>query len=161
MQKIESLNEFYRQKFTVVPNTLPSDMGQVNVFHLEDALAPTDKPVLYSRRDFYKFTLIRGSNVYHYADKSLENSGPTLMFFNPQVPYTWQALSEETTGYFCIFRDTFFSGRFNTGLTDLPLFQPGGKPAYPLTLTHDADVRALYEKMLTELKSDYPLCMTY
>lgn len=157
MQMTESLNEFYRQNFTVVSDTQQSDMGQVNVFRMEDALAPADKPVLYSRRDFYKITLIRGRNVYHYADKSIEISGPTLMFFNPQVPYTWQALSEETTGYFCIFRDTFFSERINTRLTDLPLFQPGGKPAYPLTVIQDADVRVLYEKMLTELKSDYPL----
>lgn len=155
MKQTESLDEFYRHNFVNVPDTLPTDLGQVNVFRMEEALAPTAKP--YSRRDFYKVTLIRGGNVYHYADKSIVINGPTLLFFNPQVPYTWQALSDDTTGYFCIFREGFFGGRFSTDLINLPLFQPGGQPAYPLTAAQDTEVSALYEKMLTELESDYAL----
>lgn len=157
MQKTETIEEFYRHKFNHLPDNEQPDVGQVNVFRLEECLAPDVNPVAYSRRDFYKITLIRGRNVYHYADKSIEIDGPTLMFFNPQVPYTWQPLAGDTTGFFCIFRETFFNGRFNSGLTNLPPFQPGGKPAYLLTATHDADVSALYEKMLIELNSDYPL----
>ncbi len=79
------------------------------------------------------------------------------MFFNPQVPYTWQPISGDTTGFFCIFREEFFGGRFNASLTDLPLFRPGGQPAFPLTAQQDQAVSALYERMLTELRSDYAL----
>ena len=157
MQATESLEEFYQHKFNRLPSILQADMGQANVFRLEDCLAPSAKPVQYSRRDFYKITLIRGRTVYHYADKSIEVDGPTLVFFNPQVPYTWEALSDDTTGFFCIFREAFFSGRFNSGLTELPLFRPGGKPAYVLTAGQDAEVSALFEKMLAEINSDYPL----
>jgi AraC family transcriptional activator of pobA len=157
MQTTESLDDFYRHKFNRQPDTPPANTGQVNVFRLEDCLAPTAAPVPYSRRDFYKITLIRGRNQYHYADKSIEIDGPTLVFFNPQVPYTWQAVSGDTTGFFCIFREAFFSGRFNAGLTDLPLFQPGGKPAYPLDAGQEAYVGALFEKMLDEINSDYIL----
>ncbi|GAB3796613.1 response regulator transcription factor [Spirosoma humi] len=157
MQKTESLEEFYRHKLTNPPTTLQATVGDVNVFRLEDCLAPSTAPVQYSRRDFYKITLIRGRNLYHYADKSIEIDGPTLVFFNPQVPYTWQAVSGDTTGFFCIFRESFFSGRFNTGLTELPLFQPGGKPAYALEAGQDAEVSALFEKMLDEINSDYIL----
>jgi len=43
--------------------------------------------------------LIRGRNIYHYADKSIEIDGPTLIFFNPQVPYTWEPVSGDQTGF--------------------------------------------------------------
>lgn len=155
MQKTESLEEFYRHKFNRLPDTPKANTGQVNVFKLEECLAPTTAPVSYSRRDFYKITLIRGRNLYHYADKSIEIDGPTLVFFNPQVPYTWQAVSSDTTGFFCIFREAFFRGHFDMPLTDLPLFQPGGKPAYTLNADDATEVSILFEKMLTELNSDY------
>jgi AraC family transcriptional activator of pobA len=157
MLKPESLPEFYQRHLQELPNALPAEGGQVNVFRLEDVLARRAEPVQYSRRDFYKITLIRGSNVYHYADKSLAIEGPTLLFFNPQVPYTWQPLSDDTTGFFCIFREEFFQGWGNPTLTELPLFQPGATPTYPLTAAQDAEVSALYQKMLSELDSDYPL----
>ncbi|MGV3559572.1 helix-turn-helix domain-containing protein [Larkinella arboricola] len=157
MQKPESLEEFYQHNFQENPYTVQPAMGQVNVFRMEDALTPNASPVQYSRRDFYKITLVRGRNAYHYADKSIEINGPTLVFFNPQVPYTWEPLSNDTTGFFCIFRESFFSGRFNTGLIDLPLFKPGGKPAYALDAAQDREVSGLYEKMLAEIDSDYAL----
>ena len=156
MQTPESLPEFYQQHFKQPPAATP-ERGLVNVFRLEDVLAPSAEPVQYSRRDFYKITLIRGRNVYHYADKSLEVNGPTLVFFNPQVPYTWQPLSEDTTGFFCIFREEFFQGWGSPALTEQPLFQPGHSPAYPLTTAQDAEVSALYGKILAELDSDYTL----
>lgn len=157
MQKTESLDEFYRRNFNSLPDHPQPDTGQVNVFRLEDCLAPNAKPVPYSRRDFYKITLIRGRNAYHYADKSIETHGPTLLFFNPQVPYTWQALSDDTTGFFCIFREAFFNGRFSPGLTDLPLFRPGGQSVYALDAGQDGEVGTLFGKMLTEINSDYAL----
>ncbi|GAB4016516.1 helix-turn-helix domain-containing protein [Spirosoma koreense] len=157
MQKTESLEEFYRHNFNDLPDDRQTDIGQANVFRLEDCLAPNARPVPYSRRDFYKITLIRGHNVYHYADKSIEIQQPTLLFFNPQVPYTWQALSDDTSGFFCIFRETFFQGRFISALTDLPLFRPGGQSAYPLNTAQESEVSALFGKMLAEIASDYPL----
>ncbi|MBO2008829.1 helix-turn-helix domain-containing protein [Hymenobacter negativus] len=157
MPKPESLPAFYQQHFKQLPPAQQLDVGQANVFRLEDALAPSAGPVPYSRRDFYKITLIRGRNAYHYADKSLEVNGPTLLFLNPHVPYTWEALSEDTTGFFCIFREEFFRGWGSPSLIDLPLFQPGGKPAYALTAAQDGEVSTLFEKMFAEINSDYPL----
>jgi AraC family transcriptional activator of pobA len=157
MPKPETLPEFYQHYFRDLSVTHSAEPGQANVFRLEEALAPFAKPKPYSRRDFYKITLIRGRHVYHYAEKSIEVDGPTLLFFNPQVPYTWQALADDPTGFFCIFREEFFSERGGAGLIDLPLFQPGGTPAYVLTADQDAEVSGLFEKMLAEIDSDYPL----
>jgi len=68
----------------------------------------TGTPPRYSRRDFYKISLIRGDNVYHYGDKSIEASGSTLIFFNPHVPYTLESRSDNNTGFFS-FRETMDS----------------------------------------------------
>jgi AraC-like DNA-binding protein len=130
-------------------------MGHFNVFRLEDCLQPSAPPMNYSRRDYYKISLIRGKNVYHYADKSIEIEGSTLIFFNPQVPYTWSSLSDDKTGFFCIFREAFFNERMRGSLNELPMFLPGGKPAYSLTNEQDEQISQLFQKMLTEINSDY------
>lgn len=156
MAKTETLEEFYQHKLDWLPDNLRQDIGHVNVFRLEDCLGLGKVPVQYSRRNFYKISLIRGQYVYHYADKSIEISGSTLMFFNPQVPYTWEPVSEETTGYFCIFREAFFTERIRGNLNELPVFAIGNNPAYPLDAQQDGDVSQLFEKMLAELNSTYP-----
>jgi AraC family transcriptional activator of pobA len=148
----ETLEEFYQHKLNYLPLNLQSDIGHFNVFRLEDCIST---PVHYSRKDFYKVTLMRGKNRYHYADKSIELDGPTLIFFNPQVPYTWEPLSGDTSGYFCIFTRSFFTEKILGGLNELPMYQVGGKPAYSLNETQDQQVSAIFTKMLDEIKSEY------
>lgn len=165
MQKIETLEAFYQHKFSWLPDTLKQDSGHMNVFRLEDHVGASSTPVPYSRRDFYKISLIRGDNLYHYADKSIQVSGPTLLFFNPLVPYTWECLSGETSGYFCIFKEAFFTNAIPGGLHELPMFSPGGKPAYALTETQEEAVSLLFEKMLAEVGTNsaykYDLLRSY
>lgn len=155
IEKTETLEDFYRQKFNWMPENLRKDIGHFNVFRMEDCLGPNKEPVQYSRRDFYKVALIRGKHAYHYAEKSLEVSGTSLIFFNPQVPYTFEQLSGDPTGYFAIFKDGFFIERLRGGLSELPMFQPGSKPSYLLNKTQDKYVSHVFEKMLDEINSDY------
>ncbi|MBB5623588.1 AraC-like DNA-binding protein [Pedobacter cryoconitis] len=155
MDKTQTLEHFYQQKFNSVPQTLQNGVGHFNVFRIEDCHGPNATPVTYSRRDFYKVSLIRGEYLYHYADKSLVVKGTTLIFFNPNVPYTVQALSESTTGYFCIFTESFFTEKIRGSLNELPMFSIGGKPAYFLNDTQEQFVAGIFEKMLEEINSDY------
>lgn len=155
MDKTQTLEHFYQQKFNSVPQTLQNGVGHFNVFRIEDCHGPNATPVTYSRRDFYKVSLIRGEYLYHYADKSLVVKGTTLIFFNPNVPYTVQALSESTTGHFCIFTESFFTEKIRGSLNELPMFSIGGKPAYFLNDTQEQFVAGIFEKMLEEINSDY------
>lgn len=147
----QGLEEFYREKIQSVPENLTK--SHFNVFRIEDCLHGT--PVRYARRDYYKVTLIRGVNRYHYADKSIEVAGTSLIFFNPQVPYTWEHISGEATGFFCIFTPSFFSEKSRTVLEDLPMFAIGGKPSYILTPEQETGIVATFEKMLGEINTDY------
>ena len=105
MTKVETIEDFYKIKFNYLPDNLKNDIGHFNVFKLEDCYAEDAKPIVYTRRDYYKVTMIRGKNLYHYADKSIEVDGTALVFFNPKVPYTFESLTEEKTGFFCIFKE--------------------------------------------------------
>jgi AraC family transcriptional activator of pobA len=155
MSKPETLEDFYRQKCDWMPDNLQKDMGHFNVFRSEETKKPSSAPPKYARRDFYKVSLIRGNMIFHYADKSIEISGSTLLFFNPQVPYTLEPLSEDYTGYFCIFKEAFFDAGIRRNLPELPMFSPGAKPAYVLNEAQDKNISDIYEKMLGEINSDY------
>lgn len=152
--KTESLEQFYTDKKRPVPEGVNKITGHMNVFRLEECAH--DKPIHYARRDYYKVTLLRGHNRYHYADKSIEVNGTSLIFFNPQVPYTWEYIAPNPTGYFCIFTPGFFTEKSRIPLSELPMFVPGGKPAYVLSDIQDEAFSGLFEKMLDEIDSDYP-----
>jgi AraC family transcriptional activator of pobA len=147
---METLADFY-QKFTQSPS-LQSGIGHFNTFRLEDIgrNGPT-----YNRRDYYKILIIRGHLRYHYADKSIETKGTTLLFFNPQVPYTWESIEGEVSGAFCIFTESFFTEKFRTGLSNLPMFSPSGKPTYVLKEQEDSEVSTIFARMREEIASDY------
>lgn len=153
--RTETIEDFYKQKFNFLPENLKKDIGHFNVFRLEDCHGPGKTPVQYSRRDYYKIALMHGRHVYHYADKSVEVNGSSLIFFNPNVPYTFQSLTEDATGFFCIFKEAFFTERLRGGIRDMPMFVPGNKPSYTLNKTQDKNVSGIFEKMIEEIRSDY------
>lgn len=155
MANRETLEDFYQHKFNWLPDNLKQDIGHFNVFRIEDTLAPGATPIHYARRDFYKISLVRGRTVYHYADKSIETDGTALMFFNPNVPYTYESLNDERSGFFCIFKESFFTESLRTNINELPMFATGSKPAYMLNKTQDKHVSAIFKKMLEEINSDY------
>ena len=155
MPKPQTLPDFYQHHLQGLPAPRPPDSGQVNVFRQEEVRISGAPPVPYSRRDFYKITLSRGHHIYHYADKSVEVEGPALLFFNPQVPYSCHALSDQTTGFYCLFHEEFFRGQGSPDLLEQSLFKPGGHPIHVLTADQDAEVSAFFEKMLAEINSDY------
>lgn len=155
MEPLETLADFYERKFDMKFDGVNADLGHFNVFRLEECNAPGRPPVQYSRRDFYKIALMRGKHLYHYGDKTLEVADSTLMFFNPEVPYTFEPLTEDATGYFCIFKDAFFAEYIRGSLKELPMYSPNGKPAYLLNQQQDDAFAQIFLKMIDELKSDY------
>jgi len=124
---------------------------------MEDCIGPNpaNGHVSYSRRSYYKITMMRGNSICHYADKSIDVSGTTLMFFNSKVPYAWENLTEDRTGFFCIFTEEFFTDKIRGGLNELPMYQLGNNPFYPLSAEQEAYVSEVFAKMMTEIESDY------
>jgi len=155
MEVTETLEDFYKNKFDLKYDGVNTELGHFNVFKLEECYLPGRPPVQYSRRDFYKIALMRGRHLYHYGDKTLEIKGSTLIFFNPQIPYTFERLTEDDGGYFCIFKEAFFSDHIRGSIKELPMYSLHGKPAYVLNEQQDKAFEQIFEKMLDELNSNY------
>ena len=61
------------------------DAGIFNVFRLEDLYIPGEKKAVYTRRSYYKVSLVTGESKVHYADQTIDASGHTLVFTNPLI----------------------------------------------------------------------------
>jgi AraC-like DNA-binding protein len=154
MEPAQSLEEFYRDKLDWLPANIKKEMGHFNVFRLADVIGRPHGPMPYRRIDFYKISFLTGNNRLEYADKLLELNQPALVFSNPLIPYKWERRSEDAVnGAFCIFTEAFF--RQFGHIRDYPLFQPGTTPVFILSAEQAVTIAGIYERMLTEIRSDY------
>lgn len=153
MEKMQSLEEFYKSKFDRVPENIRNGVGHFNVFTIDEYIGKKAKPVVYSRKDYYKITLIIGKNRIYYADKVIDIQKQALFFTNPQIPYKFEWIDDHKTGFFCVFTPAFFHHFGN--LNDYEVFKPGVIPVFELTDEQLEDIKQIYRKMQTELFSDY------
>lgn len=153
MESPQSIEDFYHEKLDWIPANLKKDMGHFNVFRLADVLGKPHGPMPYRRIEYFKVSFMTGTNRIGYADKVIELNRPALVFSNPLIPYKWDHVSEDITGYFCIFTEAFFQ-QFGH-LRDYPLFQPGSTPVFILSDEQIEAIRSIYERMLAEIASDY------
>lgn len=149
-----NLESFYQQKFDDLPSLPPIGAGDFNVFSLSETNGGRI-PAPYARYDFYKIMLINGKHHCHYADKSIVIEGNTLLFFNPKVPYRFERLTKNAVGFFCIFKESFFTESHRNGVGNLPVFSPENKSVYSLNEKQVTEVVTLFEKMREENRSDY------
>ncbi|WP_342644463.1 helix-turn-helix domain-containing protein [Mucilaginibacter sp. CSA2-8R] len=156
MNEIETLEDFYEIKFSDRPVVRQQGIGDFNVFVMEDVIHSGGRVAIkYTRRDFYKICLCTGANLFHHADKTVRVDGTSLLFFNPQTPYKWEPLSDNQAGYFCIFKEAFFSEKLRSNLGTLPVFNASGKPSYLLNNEQGTFVADIFKKMVAEMNSDF------
>lgn len=153
MEKLQTLDDFYKTKLNWMPENLKKEIGHFNVFKLEDFVGKYPKPLPYSRKDFYKISLIVGKNKIHYADKTIEIEDQALLFANPNIPYSWEQIDQNQSGFFCIFTESFFSQFGN--LKEYPMFQPNGNPIFFITNEQKNIFERFFTQMFQELDSDY------
>jgi AraC family transcriptional regulator, transcriptional activator of pobA len=153
MEKIESLEEFYKRKFDWMPENIKNEIGHFNVFNHEPVEAGKTKPIPYKRRDFYKIMLVIGNIDMLYADKVFTIKKQALFFSNPHIPYKCEHLERIKSGSYCIFNQHFFHQFGN--LNQYSVFQPNGNPVFELTDAQVDEIRPMYKKMFAEINSDY------
>jgi AraC-like DNA-binding protein len=152
MTKAQTIEDFYQSQFNCIPESLKREMGHFNVFRREEFCCH-NKPVPYSRKDYYKITLLKGPNKIHYADKTVLSERNALMFSNPMIPYNWEPLDDRQSGVFCIFTEEFF-GQYGT-IKDYPIYQPGSNLVYLLDDNQLKEIESIFQKMFEEIASDY------
>jgi AraC-like DNA-binding protein len=153
-RQAETLEEFYK-RIPATDDVLSNlrsgkELGHFNVYRRD--ICRNYSP--YNRRDFYKISLIIGKGILHYASKGIEVNQPALLFSNPNIPYSWEATTDEQGGYFCLFTEAFINNKHDS-LADSPLFKIGGDPVFFITESQQAFIAGLFENMLAEMASDY------
>ncbi|AOM80271.1 helix-turn-helix domain-containing protein [Pedobacter steynii] len=155
MNHTETIEDFYKRVPQANASGRPlnnAGAGHFNVYTRN--LCKVQTP--YSRRDFYKVSLILGEGVLHYADKWIAIDRPALLFSNPVIPYSWEPSSEKQEGWFCLFTEAFVSAHERKdGLQDSPLFKIGGKPVFFINETQQEEISAIFRKMVLEMDSEY------
>lgn len=154
MTKFVGLNDLYRQ----LPGTPPDENSlggaHFNIIKVEDLIADgKPKHTSYSRRSFFKVSLVQGDCVVHYADRSIAVDGYGIVFTNPTVPYKWEIVSREQRGYVCVFTESFMEK--NAMFKELPLFSATDKAVVLPDAETFARFREMFIKMEAELQSDY------
>jgi len=153
MDKIESIEEFYKRKFDWIPDNFKNEIGHFNVFPHVPVEPGKTNPVPYRRRDFFKVMLVIGNIEMQYADKVITVEKQAMFFSNPQIPYKCNNLENIREGFYCIFNQQFF---YQYGdLNQYSVFQPNGEHVFELTDEQVAQVAAVFEKMFAEIGSDY------
>lgn len=155
MEKAESVSGFYNRLPSHAPTGVPLDnagIGHINVFTRDNCALVSP----YSRRDFYKVSLIIGTGKIFYADKWIQIDRPALLFSNPVVPYSWEAESQQQSGWYCLFTEEFIqhSERVND-LRDSPLFRIGSNPIFFPDEVQLRELSTIFLKMQAEMSSTY------
>lgn len=152
MATFVELQTFYKT-FNQDLKPVQNEVGHFNIFKVEDLLLPTHKPVTYSRRNFYKVSLVSGHSKIHYADHSIEILDNVLVFTNPMIPFLWERISEKHSGYVCIFTEAFFNKFGN--IKEYPVFQSADTGVIPLATDNVLQYDELFSRMFKELQGDY------
>ncbi|GLU53594.1 AraC family transcriptional regulator [Dyadobacter frigoris] len=153
----ESIEDFYKSHPTAKP--VPADpynaqqpQGHFNVFSRKFC----NRYNAYSRRDYYKISLIIGKGKLLYGDTEIEINQNALVFFNRNVPYSWETVSEKQSGYFCLFNDEFLNGMNRTkNFMDSPISKIDTIPVFFITEQQEKYLLDIYQKMCSEVESNY------
>lgn len=154
----KSLEDFYEEASAKIPEGIGKEIGHFNVFETASLFEKKTgaRTMPYSRRNYYKISLIKGRNRAEYADKVIDIEESALLFATPKIPYHWLPQDDNQSGMFCIFTSDFLS-KHMAGITpdELPIFKPGELPIFQLKQEDVAELEYIFKKMQREIASDY------
>jgi len=152
MPEIVELQTFYKH-LNQPAKDFENEISHFNIFKVEDLLLPKHKKITYSRRSFFKVSLVAGHSKIHYADKCIDIQGSALVFTNPLIPLFWERVGEQHSGYVCVFTESFFNHFGN--IKEYPVFQSAEAGVMALKPDEAHLFNALFLRMFNELQGGY------
>lgn len=140
------------EETAVIPGVNMQDL-RLKGFRVHE-LSPSEvTPAGQGRRDFYKMGLVNGDMTIEYGGRLVEIKGTALFFVNPKIAHSLVRRINRTSGYACIFTESFLLSR---DLQDSPLFRVGDSPVVPLDKDQASFMTNIFQKMLDVYNGDYP-----
>jgi len=154
MNHIETLQEFYdnylpESKLLSLPKE-SNVIGHFNVFPRWKCKG------IYTRRDYYKIVFAIGTGILHYGSEQIKIDRPAIFFTSTIVPSLWEPVSEKQEGWICLFTEDFINSG-NQGIFEkiYPILNTEELPIFFPNENEQAEITLLFQKMSSEIKSDY------
>ena len=111
----------------------------------------------YSRKDFYKISLVTGNTSYFYQGTEYRLNGNewALVFTNRDVPYRWEVHEGICSGYACMFTEDFLPLHTHLRPADWAIFNGNAQSVFKLNESNESLFTSLFKKMLDEQTSTY------
>jgi AraC-like DNA-binding protein len=158
MVAVETLDDHYK-RLEMEPPAMPLSHngkpgGHFNVYPRQ-GICKKYSP--FKRRDFFKMSFITGTGFLHFDERSVEIRRPALLLSSPKLSYSWEPISEQQTGYCCLFNDAFLDNHHRKDIiNDSPLVRPGMNPLFFLDdKLLQQQIERYFCKMTAEMESDY------
>lgn len=157
MIEVQTLAD-YAKSLPGITGSEQNGAGHFAALRLDDfsakSLAAT---TVYSRKDFYKISLITGHATYYHHDRAylLKPGDATLIFTNCETPYRWEVHNGTCSGYSCMFTEDFLPLHTHIRPADWSVFNDSGQSVFPLNPEEREAFTALFQKMLAEQTSTY------
>jgi AraC family transcriptional regulator, transcriptional activator of pobA len=135
-----------------------NDVGHFNIFNIADLYCGSNGKIKmpYSRRMYYKISLINGRNTVAWADKEVEIEQYALLFASPKIPYHYQPTDTNQQGHFCVFTKDFLpSNKTGFKIDELPIFSPQSNFVFEVNGEQYKEIAAMFARMQAEIQSDY------
>lgn len=111
----------------------------------------------YSRNDFYKIWLIESEGRLHFNDKTVYIDKPALFFSNPLVPYAYDGLCKERTGYWCVFKKDFLNALdLKRNMHASPIFNIENMDVFFPDEEQLSVIKNLFTQIIIQLDSSFP-----
>ena len=144
----------YGCAIATVPDKLREEIGDFNVFHIDNDKDDRFDCHIYNRKGLYKISLLKGKTQLFYADKTMGFEHYALLFSNPNIPYSWELIGNDHTSFFCVFTEEFI-GQFGM-IRTYPVFKPDNYPLFELTEEQYNAFATIFSAMQHEMETDFP-----
>lgn len=134
-------------------NAVDLKLKGFNVYRIEPG---ANRAPVYGRRDYYKVCIVTGKSNMHYANRSIGWDDTAIFFANPHIPYAFERLADNHSGYSCLFTEDFLrTGDRSESLQESPLFKIGADAVFKLDEEQRLYTESIFKRMLDEQGSDY------
>ncbi|MEJ2901721.1 AraC family transcriptional regulator [Pedobacter panaciterrae] len=123
-----------------------------NVFNIDSFIGRNAVDADFRKRGYHKIMLVKGSGEFLYLDNVIQIDGYALIFASPGISHTWRRRDLLSGGYSCVF-DTKF---LRDGFMDAHFLESGETHVFKLDQYQYRNLESLFQKMLSEIESDYP-----
>lgn len=136
--------------------TLVNATLKLRGFKVSRVRVPKSEPTAFGRRHYFLIILSIGESKLFYNNHTYHLDGAYLLLLNPQIPYSTEIVSENQTGYSCVFTESFIQpvARLDS-LQQSPLFKPGAAPAFKLDEHQKSKLTGIFETMIAQEATDY------